>query len=96
MERPQPFLLRCTHGRLALELRLLPAGRDWQVLLTGGDAHIGAVILAEPADAMPPDAPEAAQQPMLHTYFRKQPCLTLQRCQAGLFFNENVLLQIEF
>lgn len=33
---------------------------------------------------------------MLHTYFRKQPCLTLQRCQAGLFFNENVLLQIEF
>lgn len=60
MERPQPFLLRCTHGRLALELRLLPAGRDWQVLLTGGDAHIGAVILAEPADAMPPDAPEAA------------------------------------
>lgn len=51
MERPQPFLLRCTHGRLALELRLLPAGQDWQLLLTGGDAHIGAVILAEPADA---------------------------------------------
>lgn len=50
MERSQPFLLRCTHGRLALELRLLPAGQDWQLLLTGGDAHIGAVILAEPAD----------------------------------------------
>ena len=50
MERSQPFLLRCTHGRLALELRLLPAGQDWHVLLTGGDAHIGAVILAEPAD----------------------------------------------
>lgn len=54
MERSQPFLLRCTHGRLALELRLLPAGQDWQLLLTGGDAHIGAVILAEPANAMPP------------------------------------------
>jgi|GEM_PF-839179 len=60
MEKPQPFLLRCTHGRLALELRLLPAGQDWQLLLTGGDAHIGAVILAEPADATPPGAPEAA------------------------------------
>lgn len=59
MERHQPFLLRCTHGRLALELRLLPAGQDWQLLLTGGDAHIGAVILAEPANAMPPDVPEA-------------------------------------
>ena len=59
MERSQPFLLRCTHGRLALELRLLPAGQDWQLLLTGGDAHIGAVILAEPANAMPPDVPEA-------------------------------------
>lgn len=58
MERSQPFLLRCTHGRLALELRLLPAGQDWQLLLTGGDAHIGAVILAEPANAMPPDVPE--------------------------------------
>lgn len=50
MEKQTPFLLRCTHGRLALELRLLPAGQDWHVLLTGGDAHIGAVILAEPAD----------------------------------------------
>lgn len=59
MERSQPFLLRCTHGRLALELRLLPAGQDWQLLLTGGDAHIGAVILAEPANALPPDVPEA-------------------------------------
>ena len=59
MKRPQPFLLRCAHGRLALELRLLPAGQDWQLLLTGGDAHIGAVILAEPADTMPPDVPEA-------------------------------------
>ena len=59
MERSQPFLLRCTHGRLALELRLLPAGQDWQLLLTGGDAHIGAVILAEPANAMPPDVPKA-------------------------------------
>ena len=49
MERSQPFLLRCTHGRLALELRLLPAGQDWQLLLTGGDAHIGAVILAHTA-----------------------------------------------
>ncbi len=53
MERHQPFLLRCTHGRLALELRLLPAGQDWQLLLTGGDAHIGAVILAEPGTARP-------------------------------------------
>lgn len=60
MERHQPFLLRCTHGRLALELRLLPAGQDWQLLLTGGDAHIGAVILAEPGDGTPPDAPKAA------------------------------------
>ena len=60
MEKAQPFLLRCTHGRLALELRLLPAGQDWQLLLTGGDAHIGAVVLAEPADATPPGAPEAA------------------------------------
>lgn len=59
MKRPQPFLLRCAHGRLALELRLLPAGQDWQLLLTGGDAHIGAVILAEPANALPPDVPEA-------------------------------------
>lgn len=59
MEKQTPFLLRCTHGRLALELRLLPAGQDWHVLLTGGDAHIGAVILAEPADAMPPDVPKA-------------------------------------
>ena len=59
MERSQPFLLRCTHGRLALELRLLPAGQDWQLLLTGGDAHIGAVILAEPANALPPEVPEA-------------------------------------
>ena len=59
MERHQPFLLRCTHGRLALELRLLPAGQDWQLLLTGGDAHIGAVILAEPGDGPPPDAPTA-------------------------------------
>ena len=60
MERHQPFLLRCTHGRLALELRLLPAGQDWQLLLTAGDAHIGAVILAEPGDGTPPDAPKAA------------------------------------
>ena len=60
MERHQPFLLRCTHGRLALELRLLPAGQDWQLLLTGGDAHIGAVILAEPGDGTPPDVPKAA------------------------------------
>ena len=59
MERSQPFLLRCTHGRLALELRLLPAGQDWQLLLTGGDAHIGAVILAEPANALPSEVPEA-------------------------------------
>ena len=51
MERSQPFLLRCTHGRLALELRLLPAGQDWHLLLTGGEA--------EPANAMPPDVPEA-------------------------------------
>ena len=52
MEKQTPFLLRCTHGRLA-------PGQDWQLLLTGGDAHIGAVILAEPANAMPPDVPKA-------------------------------------
>lgn len=50
MEQTTPLCLRCVRGRLALELRLLPAGRDWQVLLTGGDAHIGAVVLAEPVD----------------------------------------------
>ena len=59
MEIAQPFLLRCTHGRLALELRLLPAGQDWQLLLTGGDALFGAVILAEPAEAIFPDVSEA-------------------------------------
>lgn len=48
MEQTTPLCLRCVRGRLALELRLLPAGRDWQVLLTGGNAHIGAVVLAEP------------------------------------------------
>lgn len=48
MDKNQSFRLRCARGRLFLELRLLPAGEDWQLLLTGGDAHIGAVVLAEP------------------------------------------------
>lgn len=35
-------------GRLALTLRLCRMGRDWQAVLTGGDAHLGGVALAVP------------------------------------------------
>lgn len=39
-----------THGRLTLALRVLRQGRDIQVLLSGGDAHIGAVALGIPGE----------------------------------------------
>lgn len=81
MEKPQPFLLRCTHGRLALELRLLPAGQDWQLLLTGGDAHIGAVILAEPAEAIFPDVSEAP--PALTAGNEARPGVTPDTASSG-------------
>lgn len=64
-----PLLLRCARGRLALELRLLPAGRDWQLLLTGGEAHIGAVVLAEPVaggDGAPAGSPGTATNALPH------------------------------
>ncbi|MDR2055068.1 MAG: hypothetical protein LBQ10_04275 [Desulfovibrio sp.] len=38
-------------GRIALEIRVIRAGRDAQCLLGGGNAHIGAVALACPGAA---------------------------------------------
>lgn len=35
-------------GRLKLELRVQHLGRDLQVILSGGAAHLGAVALAAP------------------------------------------------
>lgn len=39
---------RLCRGRLKLELRVLRMGRDLQVMLKGGAAHLGAVALAAP------------------------------------------------
>ena len=35
------------NGRTAVRLQLLPQGRDWLLLITGGDAHVGAVAAAD-------------------------------------------------
>lgn len=35
-------------GRLALTLRLCRMGKDWQAVLTGGEAHLGGTALAAP------------------------------------------------
>lgn len=42
---------RLCRGRLKLELRALRMGRDLQVMLNGGAAHLGAVALAAPGGA---------------------------------------------
>ena len=42
---------RLCRGRLKLELRVLRLGRDLQVVLNGGAAHLGAVALAAPGGA---------------------------------------------
>lgn len=34
-------------GRTAVRLQLLPQGRDWLLLITGGEAHVGAVAAAD-------------------------------------------------
>ena len=39
--------VRAGQGRTAIELRLLPQGRDWLLLVTGGEAHVGAVAAAD-------------------------------------------------
>lgn len=38
-------------GRAAVRLELRPQGRDWLLLVTGGQAHVGAVAVAAPAPA---------------------------------------------
>lgn len=38
-------------GRLALTLRLCRMGKDWQAVLTGGEAHLGGTALAVPEAA---------------------------------------------
>lgn len=38
-------------GRTAIRLELRPQGRDWLLLITGGEAHVGAVALAAPPPA---------------------------------------------
>ncbi|WP_022657185.1 hypothetical protein [uncultured Desulfovibrio sp.] len=43
---------RLCRGRLELELRVLRLGRDLQVVLNGGEAHLGAVALAAPGGAV--------------------------------------------
>ena len=35
-----------SRGRIALNLQIVPMGRDIQILITGGSAHIGAVAVA--------------------------------------------------
>ena len=35
-----------SEGRITLQLHLLAVGKDFQVILTGGDAHIGAVAVS--------------------------------------------------
>lgn len=35
-------------GRTAVRLELRPVGRDWLLLITGGEPHVGAVALAGP------------------------------------------------
>ena len=42
---------RLCRGRLKLELSVLRLGRDLQVVLNGGAAHLGAVALAAPGGA---------------------------------------------
>lgn len=70
MDKNPSFRLRCVRGRLFLELRLLPAGDDWQLLLTGGAAHIGAVVLAEPAREGSGTAPRPPAGVLLHVLRR--------------------------
>lgn len=38
-------------GRIELCLRLIPQGRDLHACLCGGEAHVGAVALAQPGEA---------------------------------------------
>ncbi|WP_165065049.1 hypothetical protein [Desulfovibrio sp. ZJ200] len=45
-------------GRLTLTLRLCRMGRDWQAVLTGGEAHLGGTALAVPEAA--PSSPAGA------------------------------------
>ncbi len=49
------MLFRLCRGRLELELRVLRLGRDLQVVLKGGAAHLGAVALAVPDGAAEAD-----------------------------------------
>lgn len=38
--------LSISHGRIALNMQIVPVGEDLQIILSGGEAHIGAVALA--------------------------------------------------
>jgi len=47
---PGSLIAQVGSGRLQVELSLMPVGRDWLLVITGGEAHAGAVALAGPAD----------------------------------------------
>lgn len=55
-------------GRLALTLRLCRMGQDWQVVLTGGEAHLGGTALAVPEAA--PTKPGAAPRVRVRVLLR--------------------------
>lgn len=48
-KRPLPGPVREGSGRTEVRLELVPVGRDLLLLVTGGEAHVGAVAVARPA-----------------------------------------------
>ncbi len=56
--RPQPqpgsspgnIILKVGTGRLEIQLELRPVGADWLLLVTGGEAHVGAAAVHGPHD----------------------------------------------
>lgn len=43
----EPIKLTQGSGKTALHYEIIPVGKDWLILLTGGDAHIGCTAIGD-------------------------------------------------